>query len=117
MAKRKILKISLLIIGIGVFIVMGVAYYQFNLPHRDVQALEPDYSYTSSDIVNEYLTNPEAANEKYLDEEGESKILEIYGEVAEISRDFNDQKVILLKSKEDKAGVSFTFTKETEASS
>ena len=66
-------------------------------------------------IVTEYLTNSEAANKKYLDEEGNSKVLEITGIVASISEDFNNQKVILLKNETDKAGVSATFTKETNA--
>jgi len=35
--------------------------------------------------------------------------------VAEISKDYNDQFVILLKGESDKAGVSCTFSKENEA--
>tara|TARA_R110002073_G_scaffold76232_1_gene185392 strand:- start:664 stop:1059 length:396 start_codon:yes stop_codon:yes gene_type:complete len=87
----------------------------FNQPARDVQATQTDFSYNSSAIVNEYLTDANAANEKYLDEEGNSKVLEITGIVATISEDFNNQKVILLKKATDKAGVSATFTKETNA--
>jgi hypothetical protein len=62
------------------------------------------------------LANPTSANEKYLDEEGNSKILEISGIVAEITEDFNKQKVVLLKFASDNAGVSCTFTPETNAS-
>ena len=44
-----------------------------------------------------------------------SKVLEISGIVAVISEDFNHQKVVLLKSATDKAGVSASFTKETNS--
>jgi hypothetical protein len=39
--------------------------------------------------------------------------LEISGEVSKISEDFNGQKVVLLKNPQDMAGVSATFTPET----
>ncbi|TCL63602.1 putative nucleic acid binding protein [Mariniflexile fucanivorans] len=109
--KKKIL----LTLTIGVLIVAGIALYMFNKPARDVQATETDFSYRASAIVNEYLTDAKAANAKYLDEEGNSKVLEITGIVSDISEDFNNQKVILLKNATDKAGVSATFTVETNA--
>ena len=109
--KKKIL----IILTTGVLIVAGIALYMFNQPARDVQATKTDFSFNASAIVNEYLTDANAANEKYLDEEGVSKVLEITGIVATISEDFNNQKVILLKNATDKAGVSATFTEETNA--
>ena len=48
--------------------------------------------------------------------EGNSKVLEIKGEVSNISENFNKQKVVLLKSSLDSAGVSCTFTAETNES-
>lgn len=109
--KKKIL----IILTTGVLIAVSVALYMFNQPARDVQATTTDYSFNASAIVNEYLTDANAANTKYLDEEGVSKVLEITGIVAAISEDFNKQKVILLKNAKDKAGVSATFTEETNA--
>lgn len=114
-AKKKILKITLIIIGVGILTAGGVGYYMFNKPARDVQNSKTDFSYAASQIVNEYLTDAQLANDKYLDEEGNSKVLEISGIVAEISEDFNSQKVILLKSAGAKAGVSCTFTSETNS--
>ena len=116
MMKNKILKITLMVIGIGILIGASVAYYMFNKPARDVQKTKTDFSYNASEIVNEYLTNAQKANDKYLDEAGNSKVLEISGIVANISEDFNNQKVILLKAETDKAGVSCTFTSETNSS-
>jgi len=116
MKRKKIIQISLLFLVVGLIAAGAIVYYQFNQPHRNVQETKTDFSFSSSQIVEEYLANPKAANEKYLDEEGISKILEITGTVDKISEDFNKQKVILLKSASDKAGVSCTFTTETNAS-
>lgn len=103
-------------LSIGILIAASVGLYMFNKPARDVQSTATDFSYQANEIVNEYLTDAKKANDKYLDEKGNSKVLEITGTVADISEDFNHQKVILLKGASDKAGVSATFTKETESS-
>lgn len=113
MRRKKIFKISLLFILLALLGGGSYALYLYNLPHRDVQASKTDYSLQASDIVSEYLKNPEQANEKYLDAEGDSKILEVSGTVSNVSEDFNGNKVVLLKSESDKAGVSCTFTTET----
>ena len=87
--------------------------YMFNKPHRDVQTARADYALTSSQIVAEYLADSQAANQKYLAADGDSKILEISGEVNEISENFKGQKVVLLNGDKDRAGVSAIFTEET----
>jgi len=115
MKRKKIIKISLIVVLAILVVAGGTAFYLFNMPHRDVQKTKSDFSYTSKQIVDEYLEDPEAANQKYLDEEGESKILEVTGNVAEISKDFNGQTVVLLQSEGSPAGVSCTFPKDLEA--
>ena len=115
MTKKKILKLILIVIGVLILIGGGVGFYMFNKPARDVQNTKTDFSYIASEIVNEYLIDAQKANDKYLDEEGNSKVLEISGVVAEITEDFNQQKVILLKADSDKAGVSCTFTPKTNS--
>lgn len=107
--KKKIL----ITLSVGVLVAIGITLFMFFKPARDIQATKTDYSYNASDIVNEYLSDADKANDKYLDEEGNSKVLEITGTVANITEDFNNQKVILLKNRSDKAGVSATFIKET----
>lgn len=116
MFKNKIIRTILILLGVVIIIGGGVGLYMFNMPHRDVQATKSDYTLNASDIVNEYLKDPVKANEKYLDEEGESKILEITGKIASITTDFNNQKVILLKEDHSEAGVTCTFTIETNNS-
>lgn len=112
MNKKKILRFIVIAGGAGVLIGGGIFLYMFFMPHRDVQASKVDYTLTSTQIVTEYLSDKDAANEKYLAEDGDSKILEVFGEVNKVSENYNGQKVVLLKSSQDNAGVSATFTTE-----
>lgn len=113
--KKKLLKIALIVATVAIIIIGSVAYYMFNMPHRDVSNTKTDYSLNASEFVAEYLKDVAAADNKYLDEEGESKILEITGPVSDIDTDFAGNKVVLLKRDTDKAGVSCTFTPESNA--
>ena len=113
MKKRNWKKTALIVIGVAVILGGSTAFYLFNMPHRDIQASGTDYSLNSSVLVNEYLADSDKANSKYLDEEGESKIIEVNGTVKEIGEDYIGNKVVLLKTEGDKAGVSCTFTPET----
>jgi hypothetical protein len=116
MQRKTIIKTSLILVVVGTLTAAGIIYYMFNMPHRNVQASRTDYALEVSQLISEYLSDPAAANKKYLDESGDSKILEISGKVASITEDFNNQKVVLLKNRESKAGVSCTFTHETNSS-
>jgi len=116
MKKRKIIKIIAILGVAGILIGGGIGFYMFNKPHRDVQSTDADYSLTASEIVLEYLSDIEAANQKYLSANGDSKILEITGVISKISEDYNGQKVVLFMGDQGKAGVRATFTQETNSS-
>ena len=113
--KKKLFKIAAITALAGLIIGGGAMLYMFNMPHRDIQSAKVDYALTSTQIVSEYLSDKDAANEKYLAADGDSKILEVTGIVSKISEDFNNQKVVLLKGSDDKAGVNAVFTAETNA--
>ncbi len=115
--KKKILKWGVILLISGLAIGGSIVLFMFNQPHRDVQASSADYKMKASQLVNEYLTDAQTANDKYLDEEGESKIFEITGTISEITEDFNHKKVVLLKNIDDKAGVSCTLLDTTNAES
>jgi len=110
---KKILKWGLIVLAAVIVVGGGVFLYMFFQPHRDVQATQSDYQLSAKQIVDEYLADYNTANDKYLQEEGDSKVIEITGIIAEISEDFNNQKVVLLKNLGENAGVSCTFTSET----
>lgn len=115
MKKKKIIRVSLIVFGLGAIILGGIALYLYNMPHRNIQATKTDYHLEASSLVAEYLADPQQANEKYLDAGGESTVLEVSGTIVSISEDFNNQKVVLLKSATDKAGVSCTFMESTNS--
>ncbi|NHB70326.1 OB-fold protein [Perlabentimonas gracilis] len=110
---KKKMKIVAIVISSAIVIGSAVGLYMFNMPHRNVQNASTDFSLTASQLVADYLEDPTKANEKYLADDGDSKVLEIKGTVAKISEDFNGQKVVLLQGNTDKAGVNCTFTHET----
>ena len=112
MKKRKLIRAMAIIVVAGLLVVVGVGLYMFNKPHRDVQSTQADYMLTSSEIVAEYQADNQAANQKYLSADGDSKILLISGEVNEISENFKGQKVVLLTGGNEMAGVSAIFTEE-----
>jgi hypothetical protein len=116
MTLRKRTKIILFIGIVGAIVATTVVAYMFFMPHRDVQSTKTDYELSTAALVNEYLENADAANHKYLDEGGESKVFEVTGLIQSISKDYNQQQVILLKSEGALAGVRCTFTQKTNAS-
>ena len=116
MVKSKIIKAGFIVAMVGIVVAGATGFYMFNTPHRNVQAVKADYILNSSGIVTEYLSDANAANGKYLSADGQSKVLEITGTVNKISENFDGQKVVLLKAEGDKAGVSATFTPETNTS-
>ena len=103
------------ILLIGALIAGMIAAYSFFMPHRDVVGMNADVTLEADVLVKEYLDDSDAANNKYLSEEGESTIIAVIGTVSSISTDQNSQRVVLLKSSEAKAGVSCTFTQETNS--
>lgn len=113
MNRRKIIRILLYTVALTVIVSGIIGYYLFNKPHRDVVETDSDFQISATALVEEYLQSPEAANQKYLADDGESKILAVTGKVATIDKDLNGQAVITLRDEAQKAGVSCTFTPET----
>jgi len=109
MTKRKISKIATIIVVVALLTGSGIVYYMFNMPHRDVQSSATDYKITVTELVNEYIANPNAANQKYLKDDGLSAILEIQGTIDKISQNLNGDTTILLTSIESPAGVKCTL--------
>ncbi len=113
--KKKIIKIVALIIAGGILIGMGIGYYMYNMPHRDVQGSSTDYRLSVTELVDEYLASPETANAKYLAEDGNSKILEVSGTVQRARKNMNDQLTVVLQNPGEKAGINATFTPQASA--
>lgn len=111
--KKKIITWGLAIALSGIVIGVASALYMFNMPHRDVQSTPVDFQMEAKILVDEYLKDANKANDRYLQEEGESKIIAVTGIVASVDEDMNHQKVVLLKGAGEHAGVSCTFMAST----
>lgn len=107
--KSKVLKI------IALIVVIGMAYfaYLWFMPHRNIQKTEAYVTISATDLVNEFLSDAQRANDLYLDAQGESKVIIVSGTVERIEKDQLGQRVVLLKDSSEKMGVSCTFALET----
>ena len=52
-------------IGLAI-IAIGVAFYIYNKPHRDVQSTKVDFTQSSQSLVDEFIKDQETAIGKYL---------------------------------------------------
>lgn len=111
--KNKVLKRILILIGLVVVIGGGIVLYIMFKPHRDTQSTAADFKLSATELVNESLKDADATNDKYLSEDGDSKIMAITGTISSIGTDFANNQVILLKNENADAGVKCTFMKET----
>lgn len=105
-------KITFLLLA-ALVISLGTGLYLYYMPDRDIAGGKSDFTLSVDALVDEYLQNPQVANAKYLDDQGESSIITISGPLADVSEDFNGQIVLLLKSPSAQAGISATLNKET----
>lgn len=98
--------------GILVIIIIAVSIgaYMWFKPHRDVQATKAFAEMKTSELLQEFSADANAANAKYLSRDGNSKILVVEGRVSKISTNQSGEAVIVLKDEGAKVGVSGTFT-------
>lgn len=104
-------------IGAGVLVIIIIAgsigAYMWFKPHRDVQATKAFAEMKSSELLQEFSADANAANAKYLSRDGNSKVLVVEGRVSKISANQSGEAVIVLKDEGAKVGVSGTFTLKT----
>lgn len=82
----------------GLLIGGSIFAYLWFMPHRDVQATEADAALTAVSFVEEYLADPSASNQKYLADDGDSKILILSGTVQSVDEDIEGNAIIFLAS-------------------
>ena len=76
------LKIIIIIAAVGILAGGGTVYYIFNMPHRDVKNEKPAFTIEASELYSEFSNEEELANKKFGD-----KVLQVNGDIAEISRE------------------------------
>lgn len=106
---KKFLK-ALIIVLVVIIVILFAAYLYFiNMPDKSVLKLKPDFQITASALTQEYESEPEMSDKKYID-----KIIEVTGTITEISKDQNDSFVFILKQEESETGVLCTLSQEND---
>ncbi len=100
------------IIVVGCFFLFGIgtALNIWFTPHVDVQSSPTFEKIAVKTFIDQAIEDINTFNQKYLSADGESKIIEIEGLVSNISKNMNNETVILLKDASFKdAGVMCTL--------
>ena len=101
---KKIYKILIYLVIIGLVCGFGVYMYVFHKPHRNVGNEKPAFTLTASELIKEFSEKEDVTYKLYGD-----KALQVTGKIADITKKGNEITVIL----EDKAtGVSCSFEAE-----
>jgi hypothetical protein len=100
---NKLWKYVAIIFVIGIVVAVAVGLFVFRKADDSVAGQKSDYKLKCSEIVNEFETNEEQANTKYLD-----KIVEIEGTIAELSSDTSGVNIIL-RDENAVSGVTCSF--------
>lgn len=90
----------------------AVLFYLFNMPDRNIEKADIDYEVTAQYLIEEYLQDYDAANQKYLADDGESSIFSLKAKLLSVEQDFNGQPILIIGEENLKAAVSCGFSSD-----
>jgi len=93
-------------------LVLGIGLNMYFEPHRDVKTAPVFDEFDVDDFTSEFLDDPKKAQEKYLAEDGESKIVEISGTISDIDTNLRGDIVIELHGTKKEPGARFTLMED-----
>lgn len=96
---KKIFKVTLFILVIGVISAVFVYTRIYNKPHTDIYNTEADYIVSADKIIDDFKKDEKSANKKYLD-----KIVEVKGVIHKIDITKN-QNILTLRAGENMESV------------
>jgi hypothetical protein len=91
---------------IVIFLVITAGLMTYHKPHKSVANIKPDYVTNANLLFEEYTSQEDRANDKYLD-----KVIMVQGEIKEITNVADDRINITLETGDEIFGVSCTFEK------
>lgn len=98
---KRLLKIGIILFGIGLLTGFGTYLYVFHKPHRNVAKEKPAYTLNADKLYNDFQTHEDSSYVKYGD-----KVIEVSGPVANVETTDNSASVTMLN---DISGISFGF--------
>jgi hypothetical protein len=105
---NKNLKYLLILVLLGLLAGGYIGYRMWNKPHRDVAGANADSSLEATNLYLQFATDEAAANANFLD-----KIVQVCGQVAEVSTD-NESVSVLLDTGDPFGGVACELDHLTE---
>lgn len=87
---KKVFKILLILILVGIVFIAGAVYYVFNKPHRNIKKEKPAYILAARNLIKEYDQDENSAYAKFG-----NQVIQVSGEIVDISRTGNDVSISL----------------------
>lgn len=95
---------SVLIVISGLILIISAFFvYQFNKPERNI-ATESPILFSSEDLFQKFSSNEQQANQLYL-----NKVLQVTGNIVDVTHTNQGEDVIVLKSSDPMFGTSCTL--------
>lgn len=98
---KKLVKVGLILFGIGILLAFSTYMYVFHKPHRNVAKEKPSYILDAQALYSDFTANEKSSYEKYGD-----KVLQITGNVVDITIQSNGASLVYVDPVE---GVSCSF--------
>ncbi len=102
-------KYPLLAIFCTIILGAGFGLDMWFAPHRDVRTAPVFEEFDVDDFTSEFILDYQAATERYLSDDGDSKIVTMTGTITEIDTNLNEEIVIELHGEKPEAGARFTL--------
>jgi len=84
-------------------VVSAIAFWLYNKPHRTAEQ-KPFVSLSAKELFKAFESDETSANENYLD-----KVIEVHGEVGEVTRDLDNNTIVIFKSDDPFFGIRCTI--------
>lgn len=89
--KRKTVRYSFFAVLIIIAGLSWYAYNEYNRKRKDTAALNADFSLSSKDLLQAFISNEQNANKKYLD-----KVIAVTGNVKSVDKDSEGTNTIII---------------------
>jgi len=106
---KALIKIFLSLIILVILIFSAGYLYLRYMPDKNMEKQAPDFLLTASQLANEYNLDPAASDVKFID-----RIIEVTGNISDISTDQNEAIVFILRDNEMETGILCTLTQEAK---
>lgn len=102
MEKRKIFRLAVYLVLAAIIIGSISVWYVFNKPHRDIASEKALFNLTAQQLMTEYQTNENSANEKFL-----NQVIVVTGKIAGVKSLENSSFIVSLE--DEMQGVTCSF--------